>query len=411
MKTLVTPENPTSPTWRTVPAGLALFLAACSSGGGGAPEAATPAVATPALPAPASGHYAFAGASAAAIRYGDTRSGRDSVLFVTSGSATVTAASSRGRYVVVAHPRADSMILSLIALSDGAVRRLLAVSPSAELSLVWAPDGARLAMGVRGGASAGVFVADTAGQVRNLGCSAANQVEAFRGSDQLIVSDGANFYAVSVPGCQTLATFPGRGKSDVRYAPNGRHVTFMRDHQTAGRPELWVAEYNGNGAKVITSYNFQPTGVRWSPDGRRLAFTVQSQQYRNVTHVATYDIQSGDAQIGRDETPLGVPRDFDPCWSPDGSRYAFSRSYQRSGADGQSYETRQAVVRTVGSAASRVLSEDLVRGATDGGGRCQWVGDAHVLVRSPVGNKVVNVTTDAVYDLPAWRDVFGVLVR
>ena len=142
------------------------------------------------------------------------------------------------------------------------------------------------------------------------------------------MGDGTNIYAVDARDCRTLATLPMRGKSHITYSPDGDRIFFKR----AG--SLFIAEYNGANAQQIAAPRSRAENMRWSPDSRKIAFEIQSPRYSNVTHVAVYDYATGQAAFNSEERPLGVPKDNNPCWSPDGTRISIDRTYSRRGEAG-----------------------------------------------------------------------------
>jgi TolB protein len=72
--------------------------------------------------------------------------------------------------------------------------------------------------------------------------------------------------------------------------------------------EVWVAKEDGSGAHQLTGGSGQVNGVRWSPDGARLAFT------RGDLHTIEADGTLNQVTRG---TQIS-----DPSWSPDGIKVA-----------------------------------------------------------------------------------------
>jgi len=108
----------------------------------------------------------------------------------------------------------------------------------------------------------------------------------------------------------------GRGQ----WSPDGTRIAFesCRDGVRGdGYCEIYMM--NADGSRVIRITNsggFNPT---WSPDGRRIVFAANG-----GLHLMNAD--------GTDLTRLTVGRDESPDWSPDGSRIAFSRLLDYSNA-------------------------------------------------------------------------------
>ena len=238
-------------------------------------------------------------------------------------------------------------------------------------------------------------MSDGNGNLRDVGCSASNRFVAWHGTGRAVVSDDRNVYTVDTNDCSTIATLPMQGKSNITYASTGGRVAFLR----AG--SLFVAEYDGANAQQIAAPRSSATNMRWSPDGGRLAFDVQSAQYADVTHIAIYDFATGQATFNSEENALGMPRDAQACWSPDGNAIAHERAYARTDGSGQGYIQRQKVVRPIPGAGENVLLDELVRG-TPAADRwlCRWIDDAHLALQSNDGPRIYNVETNTAYEVP-----------
>jgi Tol biopolymer transport system component len=97
-----------------------------------------------------------------------------------------------------------------------------------------------------------------------------------------------------------------------------------------------------------------------------------------------------------------MPNDRNPCWSPDGSRIAHERYYARAGGAGQTYTTKQTVVRVVATGEERVVSEELTRATESPASTlngCGWIDDNHLVVGSTDWWRVVNVSDNSYLEL------------
>ena len=365
----------------------------CAPSGGGPPVGAAPA--GPPIAQPGDG-YVMLYADGSGIRLRNTASVVDSV-FIT-GATDVDAKPSPDRAAVaVSYGMGNSTRLVMIDAVGGAASEVHSAPGRGVYTFEWAGGSDALGIGYRttdGSAPSAVLVADRNGNVRNVGCSASNRFVAWRAGGQIVVSDGTNMYTVDARDCRTLATLPMSGKSDITYSPDGNRIFFLR------RGSLFIAQHDGANTKEIVAARSRAGNVRWSPDSRRIALEIASPRYANRTHVAIYDFATDQTTFNAEEKPLGVPSDDSPCWSPDGTRLALDRSYNRRGEDGD-YVQRQKVVTAVSGNDENVVSEELIRGTAPGGrSTCAWVDERHIALDSTDGPRIFNVDSKAAYRLP-----------
>jgi hypothetical protein len=400
--------------WRRgAPVGFVLFAAACAA----RPEAEPTPVVTGPLPGD---NYAYVYQTGDAIRRHDTRTGTDELVVAGVGELLLAVASPSGSRVAVALRQSQGSRVVAIETETGSVTEVADDGQEATYTMAWSRDGDALGVGVRfDGGGGGVRVLDADGVVRDIGCRASNRFEAWRSSSQAIVHDDANFYTVSTEGCATVATFGKTGKRDIAYAPNGRRVAFYQDRsvQFTNRerpqivPELWIASFDGAGARVVADFQSRPRNSVWAPNAGRIVYEVVSRRWANTTHLVAYDIQGDAFSYVAEEKPLGVPNDFAACWSPDSRRFAHDRTYARSTGT-QAYTTRQVVVRD-GTNEQVVLDEvidlppaQVVANRPDS---CQWMGPEHLLIATRRGHRVVDVGDGEVFEVPGDRRVLAVV--
>lgn len=132
------------------------------------------------------------------------------------------------------------------------------------------------------------------------------------GAPDRLLSHG-NIYVVSVAGGAPRALAPGH---DPVVSPDGRMIAYV----WAGR--IWVMRADGSEQRKLTT----DSGGRpfWSPDGRRLVYTVWNldpcypgpAQKCAITDIWTVNVD------GTGERKL-FDRALQPAWSPDGRRFLF----------------------------------------------------------------------------------------
>ena len=152
---------------------------------------------------------------------------------------------------------------------------------------------------------------------------------------------------------------------DPAWSADGTRLAFVDTHAPNFETDIFVAEGDGSGRTQVTHEKVCPAadacgqveGPSWSPDGRKIAYSVavyEGRTYREWTSVIDlttgqttkvgdnlyYPAWSPDGSKmafsylggiavarpdGTDYTVLTRGLDFHPSWSPDGSRIAFSR--------------------------------------------------------------------------------------
>ena len=432
---------------------VGLISAGCASSGAPVPVPSAPAGPPIAQPAPAGPPIAQPGdgylmyyADTTGVRIRSTGSVIDSVLITWATDIEAKPSPDRSA-VAVSYRQGDSTRLVLIDAVSGAVSTVHSAQGRGSYTFVWSRGSDALGAAYRptgGSGSGAVLIADRAGRVRNVGCTASNRFIAWRSGGQIVVGGGTNIYTVDARDCRTLATLPMRGKSHITYSPDGDRIFFKRANS------LYIAEYNGANSQQIASlrsraenmrwspdsrkiafkiqssrhsnithvavYDYatgqakfnseeqilgMPENMRWSPDSRKIAFKIQSSRYSNVTHVAVYDYATGQATFNSEERLLGVPKDNNPCWSPDGTRISIDRMYSRRGEAGD-YVQKQKVIMRVPGDDEDVVGEELIRGTVpDERAQCSWIDDRHIALVSADGPSILNVNTKVAYRMPS----------
>ena len=201
----------------------------------------------------------------------------------------------------------------------------------------WSADGRRLAYFLDSfDANRGLTVADTDGSGPVTIRPAAYRADQMSSREQTLVEpawspDGGTIayqdflVACSHPACivfsegiraigadgsgDHLLPLPGHPSGDPAYAPDGSQLAWDDD----GR--VHVSKPDGT-ADIVLTGGFDPS---WSPDGTRIAFSRSVDCCNTEIHVINAD-GSGERRL----TFVGGRRNLDPAWSPDGTKIAWS---------------------------------------------------------------------------------------
>jgi Tol biopolymer transport system component len=133
--------------------------------------------------------------------------------------------------------------------------------------------------------------------------------------------------------CRTDASDPSAGAitvvelggpsgipGEVRVSPDGSIVAYVVSDFVGDHQGLWVADLDGGRPVRIADV---PEGFAWSPQGDRLVVGLTASG-RGDSDVFVYDAVDGTLSS---EPVVGSALDeFDPSWTPDGSRIVFVRS-------------------------------------------------------------------------------------
>ncbi|SFS99144.1 hypothetical protein [Saccharopolyspora flava] len=120
------------------------------------------------------------------------------------------------------------------------------------------------------------------------------------------------------------------------YSPDGSQIAVSRFEDSGGQrvQRIWLVDADGSNARRLPIADRQAddweSDVAWSPDGRSIAVARRSPgaltpaEDRGRSRIVVVDVDSGEVtkRLGNSDPALD---DTQPAWSPDGTRFAFSR--------------------------------------------------------------------------------------
>jgi TolB protein len=186
---------------------------------------------------------------------------------------------------------------------DGSGLRRMTNNRVADYAPSWSPDGKRL-----------LFVSNR------------------DGDDELFVMDASG-------GNVRQLTRNRRQDVTPQWSPDGRSIAFASDRARPGEPEIWVMRAGGGGARrLVRTVNhrtwqdaqYSPT---WSPDGRRLIFSMSVAESNPELHVVGAD-GKGLRRLTRTRGSIDVfGDDTMPDWSADGKTVVFVSNREQRSSD------------------------------------------------------------------------------
>ena len=186
---------------------------------------------------------------------------------------------------------------------DGTGIRRLTRARGADYSPIWSPDGARI-----------LFVSSR------------------DGDDELFVMDARGRAVRQLTRNTRLDLTP-------QWSPDGRLIAFASDRGRPGQPEIWVMRSDGSNARRLVKtvdhpgwQDLQYSPV-WSPDGKRLIFSMAAADSNPELYVAGVDGKGlrrltrtrGGADVFGDDTM--------PDWSSDGATVLFVSNREQRSSD------------------------------------------------------------------------------
>ncbi len=156
------------------------------------------------------------------------------------------------------------------------------------------------------------------------------------------------FAAANTPIVNANSYFGGNGRI-VFYAP----VTLDNPGQ-----EIYTVKPDGTDLQQVTSNAFADANPQWAPSGDKIAFDRHLLSGSNQQDIYIQNINSDGTANGAATVVSGAnttEREFDPSWSPDGTKIAFHRAGVVGGVDPNPYQIF--VIDSVGGGLVRVTND------------------------------------------------------
>ena len=138
------------------------------------------------------------------------------------------------------------------------------------------------------------------------------------GSALAFVGPGSDIYTVSANGDHLRPLTSGAEALDLRWSHDGTRLLFTSRRED--NSDIYLMEADGSGQMRLTDHAADDFGAELSPDGARIVFVSGRQSGGSEIYTMNAD-GSGVLRLGVDEDRGGA--DFDPVWSPDGTKIAF----------------------------------------------------------------------------------------
>jgi Tol biopolymer transport system component len=129
-----------------------------------------------------------------------------------------------------------------------------------------------------------------------------------------------------------------RGGFDTQpeFSPDGSTLAFLRilsPRRPRARSALFVIGVNGRGLAQLTPYSLNAIGTHWSPDGTRLLFSSNSDNFSATLSANVYVVGADGSHMTQLTHDASGAQSFTPDWSPNATRIVFAHAAAASGAD------------------------------------------------------------------------------
>jgi len=242
------------------------------------------------------------------------------IVVLAARSISRTEASRTGSFILFESRARDRPSALLVMNTDGTGLRRLRTSGRSPGNASWSPDGKRIAYDVLEPNGLIVYVINADGSGKRRVAMNAHHADWSPNGREIVFQSGWETGIVDARTFQRRLTFDMETVNPA-WSPDGKQIAFGDTRSDGNGSSIWVVNADGSGL-----HDLDPGGARryfhnsrdadWSPDGKRIAFTVGREGCCVAVAVMNAD-GSGRRVLTTDGKSLS------PSWSPDGSRITY----------------------------------------------------------------------------------------
>ena len=170
----------------------------------------------------------------------------------------------------------------LLSMAGGGEAMPLTKLKNGVQSYQWSPDGSRMVLVSSSGPLDNIPPADRKSDVRHY-----SHID-YKFNDTGWFDDKRrHLWVVNVPGGETKQITDGEdwNDTDPQWSPDGTRIAFVSDrtgkaYDGSRNTDVWVIPASGGALTKISDHPFEDESPRWSPDGKQILFTGQTERHQ-----------------------------------------------------------------------------------------------------------------------------------